>query len=80
LEPGAVVCLFTDGLLELDHRRAPDEAASELMRAVKLLDPTESADLNCSRLLADFVGSAVNQDDIALLLIRRTDGAASFVD
>lgn len=80
LEPGAVVCLFTDGLLELDHRKAPDEAASELMRAVKLLDPTESADLNCSRLLADFVGSTVNQDDIALLLIRRTDDVASFVD
>ena len=36
------------------------------------LDPSESADLQCSRLLADTTGVQANLDDIALLLIRRT--------
>ena len=71
LEPGDVLCLFTDGLLELDHRQEPEESLAALVDAIAKLDPAESADLNSLRLLASLVGTRTNQDDIAVLLIRR---------
>ena len=73
LQPGDAVCLYTDGLLELGRQESPDKALNNLMGEVASLDPLESADLNCSRIIANLLGEHTNDDDIALLLIRRTN-------
>jgi serine phosphatase RsbU (regulator of sigma subunit) len=73
LQPGDAVCLYTDGLLELGRQESPDKALNNLMREMASLDPSESADLNCSRIIANLLGGHTNDDDIALLLIRRTN-------
>lgn len=71
LEPGGALCLFTDGLLEVQHDTDPDEVLKTLAARVANLDATESAELNSSRLLSDVMGTSANLDDIALLLVRR---------
>ena len=71
LAPGAALCLFTDGLLEIRRDQDPGSVVGMLASRLADLDPAESADLQCSRLLADTIGSQANLDDIALLLIRR---------
>lgn len=74
LEPGGVLCLFTDGLLEVQHDADPQEVLKSLATRVAQLDASESAELNTSRLLADVMGTTANLDDIALLLVRRIPG------
>jgi serine phosphatase RsbU (regulator of sigma subunit) len=71
LEPGGALCLFTDGLLEVNHDTDPHQVLKALAARVAELDPRESAELNSSRLLSDAVGTSANVDDIALLLVRR---------
>ena len=72
LAPGSALCLFTDGLLEMRRDQDPGSVVGMLASRLADLDPAESADLQCSRLLADTIGVQANLDDIALLLIRRT--------
>lgn len=71
LEPGGALCLFTDGLLEIQHDTDPQVVLKTLTTRVADLDATESAELNTSRLLSDVMGTSANVDDIALLLVRR---------
>lgn len=68
LNPGAALCLFTDGLVE---RRQEDLVVS-LERLRRTLAPgAESADLLCADVMARIVGDRANDDDIALLVVRR---------
>ena len=71
LEPGGALCLFTDGLLEVQHDADPHQVLKVLAGRVAELDATESAELSSSRLLSDAIGPSANLDDIALLLVRR---------
>jgi len=71
LEPGGALCLFTDGLLEVQHDADPHLMLEALAARVAAIDTRESAELNSSRLLSDVMGTNANPDDIALLLVRR---------
>jgi phosphoserine phosphatase RsbU/P len=67
LPPGAVVCFYTDGLIE---RRdvGLDERIAQLCAAVT----AEPVDQVCIRVMARMVGLERAQDDVALLALRRT--------
>lgn len=66
LPPGAVLVLYTDGLVE--RRLEPlDIGLARLVGAVSATDP----DSVCNRIMQQLVGSDVPDDDIALLVARR---------
>ena len=44
LEPGGALCLFTDGLLEVQHDVDPEQVLKDLAAHVAELDASESAD------------------------------------
>jgi len=66
IPPGALLCFFTDGLVE---RRGEviDEGLGRLCRAVTAQPPEEA----CAEVMGALVGSEPARDDIALLMIRR---------
>jgi anti-sigma regulatory factor (Ser/Thr protein kinase)/putative methionine-R-sulfoxide reductase with GAF domain len=65
---GAVLCLFTDGLVE--RRDATlDERFDELCQAVQ----ADAPDAVCAAVMLRMVGSTTPKDDIAVLTVRRTD-------
>jgi serine phosphatase RsbU (regulator of sigma subunit) len=65
---GAVVCLYTDGLIE--RRTVPlDQRLSELRGAVAADEP----EAVCMSVMGRLVGTDPPADDIALLVARRTD-------
>ena len=67
--PGAVLCLYTDGLVE--RRDQPlDEGIARLRAAVTAQDP-EAA---CASVMAAMAGYSPHTDDVALLMLRRTSG------
>ncbi|WP_308379526.1 SpoIIE family protein phosphatase [Streptomyces sp. ISL-43] len=73
IEPGAVLALYTDGLVEIPGTDI-DVGVERLRAALAGAGPaplTETADL----LVAEAGNSADRPDDIALLLASRTDGA-----
>jgi phosphoserine phosphatase RsbU/P len=67
LPPGAVICFYTDGLIE---RRdvGLDDRINQLCHAVTT-DPVEQV---CIRVMARLIGGERAQDDVALLALRRT--------
>jgi serine phosphatase RsbU (regulator of sigma subunit) len=67
LPPGAVICFYTDGLIERRGVRLDDriDRLCDVVRA----DPVEQV---CSRVMAWLVGVERAQDDVALLALRRT--------
>ena len=67
IEPGAVLVLFTDGLVER-RGQAIDETMAELAEHAGTVE--ESLDQFCDRLLAE-VGPAEPDDDIAIVALRR---------
>jgi phosphoserine phosphatase RsbU/P len=67
--PGAVLCLYTDGLVE--RRDQPiDEGIARLCAAVTTQDP-EAA---CAAVMAAMAGYSTHTDDIALLMLRHPLG------
>lgn len=72
LPVGTTLCLFTDGLVE---RRGRDigETIELLRRTVTAAPPAT----NCASVMQSLVGGDEIQDDIALLVIRRTGTAAA---
>jgi serine phosphatase RsbU (regulator of sigma subunit) len=64
--PGAVLCFYTDGLVERPGQLI-DEGLERLCRAVV----AESPEAVCAAVMGDLVGSESAHDDIALLAIRR---------
>jgi serine phosphatase RsbU (regulator of sigma subunit) len=71
LPPGAVLCLYTDGLVER-HRRPIDDGIARLCAAITAGDP-EAA---CASVMAAMAGEAdpLHNDDLAVLMVRRTPG------
>jgi phosphoserine phosphatase RsbU/P len=69
IRPGALVCFYTDGLIE---RRGEviDDGLARLCRAVTA-QPAEAA---AATVMQELVGSQTARDDIALLMLRRQPG------
>ena len=69
IPPGALLCFYTDGLIE---RRGEliDDGLARLCRA---LTP-QPADEACATVMQALVGSGPARDDIALLMVRRQPG------
>jgi sigma-B regulation protein RsbU (phosphoserine phosphatase) len=66
--PGALLCLYTDGLVE--RRRQPiDESIDRLCAAVTAAPP----DAACAAVMAAMAEETAHSDDTALLMIRRRD-------
>jgi sigma-B regulation protein RsbU (phosphoserine phosphatase) len=69
LPPGAVLCLYTDGLVER-RGRFLDDGIADLCRAITVSEP-EAA---CALAMAAMAAPSPHADDIALLLLRRESG------
>jgi serine phosphatase RsbU (regulator of sigma subunit) len=67
LPSGAVICFYTDGLIERRDVRL-DDRINQLCDAVTT-DPVEQV---CIRVMARMIGGERAQDDVALLAVRRT--------
>lgn len=70
LPPGALLCCYTDGLVE--RRNSTLDAGTDLLRASVTADPPEMV---CARVMNNLVGAATPDDDIALLTMRRDRSA-----
>ena len=66
IPPGALLCFYTDGLIERPGQLI-DDGLARLCRAVAAEHP-EAA---CSAVMGALVGSEPARDDIALLMVRR---------
>jgi serine phosphatase RsbU (regulator of sigma subunit) len=67
--PGAVLCLYTDGLIE--RRDVPlDVRVRQLTEAVA----AGPADRVCARVMASLIGPEASSDDVAVLVLRRLPG------
>lgn len=73
---GGFLCLFTDGLVERRPRaddRAADMIDSNIMRLAEVLAGADDAEMGCIRGLTEVVGDVVAEDDIAILVVQRTN-------
>jgi len=70
--PGALLCFYTDGLIERPGQ-VIDDGLERLRRAVT----AESPEAACSAVMGAMVGNEPVRDDIALLMIRRQPERAS---
>ncbi len=66
---GAVLCLYTDGLVERRDRPI-DEGIGRLCAAITAQDP----EAGCAAVMAAMAGYSPHTDDIALLMLRRAPG------
>jgi sigma-B regulation protein RsbU (phosphoserine phosphatase) len=69
MAPGAVLCLYTDGLVE--RRTVSLDDGLERLRSVVRPEPVERV---CIRVMGALIGADVPTDDVALLVIRRLTG------
>jgi phosphoserine phosphatase RsbU/P len=69
IRPGALLCFYTDGLIE---RRGEliDDGLARLCQAVTAQPPEDA----CAMVMRELVGSGPPRDDIALLMLRRQPG------
>jgi serine phosphatase RsbU (regulator of sigma subunit)/anti-sigma regulatory factor (Ser/Thr protein kinase) len=72
LPPGAVVCFYTDGLVE--RRGRPLEDRLERLRNAVV---PASAEEVCTRVMGRMIGLEAATDDVALLVVRRADSRAA---
>ena len=66
LPPGALVCFYTDGLIER-RNQAIDDGLQALLGVVT----PDRAETTCARLMARFVGTQALSDDVAVLVAHR---------
>ena len=66
LPPGAVICLYTDGLVERRDRTL-DEGIGRLCAATAATDPERA----CASVMAAMASYVTHNDDVALLILRR---------
>jgi sigma-B regulation protein RsbU (phosphoserine phosphatase) len=66
IRPGALLCFYTDGLIE---RRGEviDDGLARLCQAVTAQPPEDA----CATVMRALVGSGSPRDDVALLMVRR---------
>ena len=64
--PGAVLCLYTDGLVERRDRPL-DDGIARLCAAATAADPERA----CASVMAAMAGYVTHTDDVALLMLRR---------
>jgi sigma-B regulation protein RsbU (phosphoserine phosphatase) len=69
LPPGAVLCLYTDGLVER-RDRSIDEGIGRLSAAVTAEDP----EVACASVMAAMADYSPHSDDVAVLVLRRLAG------
>ena len=67
--PGALLCFFTDGLVE-----RPGEVIDEGLERLCQVVTAQPAEATCAAVMGALVGSEPARDDIALLVIRRLAG------
>jgi anti-sigma regulatory factor (Ser/Thr protein kinase)/putative methionine-R-sulfoxide reductase with GAF domain len=72
LRPGAVVCFYTDGLVER-RGRSPDVGMDQLRESV-VAGPPETV---CVTVMGSLIGGDLPGDDVALLTIRRSGGGVA---
>lgn len=70
LPPGAVLCLYTDGLVERRDRPI-DDGIARLSAAVSAGDPEHA----CASVMLAMAGYMTHRDDVALLMLRRLPSA-----
>src|ERR671916_953926 len=68
LPPGALLCLYTDGLVE--RRGASLDAGLERLCASVAADSVDSV---CAKVMAQLIGDDAPGDDVAILAVRRQD-------
>ncbi|HSY16136.1 MAG TPA: GAF domain-containing SpoIIE family protein phosphatase [Jatrophihabitantaceae bacterium] len=68
LEPGAVLCLLTDGLI--DQRTGDIDAGLRLVRDT-LSAGADGAESTCAQLMTALIGERSAEDDVTLLVLRR---------
>jgi anti-sigma regulatory factor (Ser/Thr protein kinase)/putative methionine-R-sulfoxide reductase with GAF domain len=68
LPPGALLCFYTDGLVE--RRGTPLDASLERLCASVVAGPVDAV---CAKVMARLVGGDAPGDDVALLAVRRQD-------
>jgi serine phosphatase RsbU (regulator of sigma subunit) len=74
--PGALLCFYTDGLVE-----RPGEVIDEgLDRLCRAATTPQSAEAACAAVMGALIGSEPARDDIALLMIRRHHGGEADAD
>jgi serine phosphatase RsbU (regulator of sigma subunit) len=66
IPPGALLCFYTDGLIE-----RPDQLIDEGLERLRRVVAAESPETACSVVMGALVGNQSARDDIALLMIRR---------
>lgn len=66
IPPGALLCFYTDGLIERPGR-VIDAGMAQLCQAITAGPP----ETTCAAVMSSLVGSEPSRDDIALLMIRR---------
>jgi serine phosphatase RsbU (regulator of sigma subunit) len=66
IPPGALLCFYTDGLVERPGELI-DDGLARLCRAVT----AQPAEMACAQVMQALVGNAASRDDIALLMLRR---------
>lgn len=64
--PGALLCFYTDGLVE--RRDTPLDAGLKRLRESVVAGPVESV---CAKIMARLVGDNAPSDDVAVLAVRR---------
>jgi putative methionine-R-sulfoxide reductase with GAF domain len=67
--PGALLCFFTDGLIE-----RPDEVIDEGLDRLCQAVTAQAPEVACAAVMGALVGNEPARDDIALLMIRRDAG------
>ncbi|MBO0774439.1 MAG: SpoIIE family protein phosphatase, partial [Actinobacteria bacterium] len=72
ISPGALLCFYTDGLIERRDRPLAD--GLHALTQVVAAGPAETA---CAAVMAAMVGGEPSRDDIALLMLRRAECLAS---
>ncbi|MCW2753163.1 MAG: fused histidine kinase with domain/SpoIIE-like protein [Marmoricola sp.] len=74
LPPGGVLALYTDGLVErrLQGRSCGDPLGDRLGDVMRSISPDQDAETICSRVIATGLGDDSVEDDVALVVIRRT--------
>ena len=75
LPSGSAIALYTDGLVERraspDQHRDADPERLELVRRV--FSARDNAETACTRIVAEGLGDDSVEDDVALVVVRRTD-------